>query len=54
MAETIKGLNIKLGLDSTELNEKLTALKNKWLEIASTTTEILLHRFYETCKSARW
>ena len=27
MAETIKGLNIKLGLDSTELNEKLTALK---------------------------
>lgn len=27
MAETIKGLNIKLGLDSTELDEKLTALK---------------------------
>ena len=28
MAETIKGLNIKLGLDSTELNEKLSQLKS--------------------------
>ena len=27
MAETIKGLNIKLGLDATELNEKLGKVK---------------------------
>ena len=32
MAETIKGLNIKLGLDSTELNEKLTTLKSELKE----------------------
>ncbi len=46
----------RLALEVNELclktdEEKLTALKNKWLEIASITTEILLHRFYETCKS---
>ena len=29
MAETIKGLNIKLGLDSSELNEKLKNLKSE-------------------------
>lgn len=32
MAETIKGLNIKLGLDSTELNEKLNSLKTELKE----------------------
>ena len=32
MAETIKGLNIKLGLDSSELNEKLKSLKNELKE----------------------
>lgn len=46
----------RLALEVNELNlnsdeEKMTALKNKWLEVASTTTDILLHRFYETCKS---
>ena len=29
MAETIKGLNIKLGLDATELNRELTELKSE-------------------------
>ena len=32
MAETIKGLNIKLGLDSTELNSKLSDLKSELKE----------------------
>ena len=32
MAETIKGLNIKLGLDTTELNEKLGKLKSELKE----------------------
>ena len=32
MAETIKGLNIKLGLDSSEINEKLSKLKNELKE----------------------
>ena len=32
MAETIKGLNIKLGLDSSELNDKLKNLKNELKE----------------------
>ena len=42
MAETIKGLNIKLGLDATELNEKLGKVKTDLKEQQSLNTTLLM------------
>ena len=54
MAETIKGLNIKLGLDSTELNEKLTALKGDLKEQQADLKAINNALKYDTTNVELW
>ena len=54
MAETIKGLNIKLGLDSTELNEKLNSLKTELKEQQADLKAINNALKYDTTNVELW
>ena len=54
MAETIKGLNIKLGLDSTELASKLSDLKNELKEQQADLKAINSQLKYDTSNVELW